>query len=141
MEQAMSEAELYAIMLSYGDQAISRFEFYMSGTIAMIIAIFFTGDKLNIYLRAMIMTIYGMFCYSQFTVINGLNSRIDQIINSIGIITQNQLEKLPVTIDLINTPIVQGINANFSAQHYTMIIASICCMILMAFPKYLMALK
>ncbi len=46
--KALTEAEIYNIIMLYAQNVTSHFEFYIVTTMAMIVAIFVVGNKLNI---------------------------------------------------------------------------------------------
>ena len=136
MNSTVTEAELYAIIISYADVISGRFEMFVGGAIAMIVTIFITRDTLNIYLRSVIIVIFSMFSYVQYETVTGLNSRVAQFIDSMRIVTKDQIDKLPSTIGLLDSPVNAA--SEFATTSVTIVLTWLCCVILMAYPKWLL---
>lgn len=136
MHSTITEAELYTIILTYGDIIATRIEIFVGGSIAMIVAIFIARNTLTIYLRAIIIILFSLFSYNQYFVVMGFTTRTAQIIESIRIVTADQAVKLPMTVGILANPTVET-NAYFSATSYIMILTWLCCVGLTAFPKLL----
>lgn len=136
MNSTVTEAELFTIITAYSDIMASRYEIFVGGVIAMIIAIFITRDKLSIYLRGIIILIFSMFSYVQYISVTGVNIRISQLIESMRLVTKDQTEMLPATIGILESPILANpIVSNMTS--ISMIVTWVCCLILMSYPKLL----
>lgn len=136
MNSTVTEADLYTIITAYSDIMASRYEIFVGGVIAMIITIFVTRDKLSIYLRGIIILIFSMFSYVQYISVTGVNIRMSQLIESMRLVTNDQIDMLPATIGILESPILANpIVSNMTS--ISMVVTWACCMILMAYPKLL----
>lgn len=133
----MTEADLYNILMNYAEQLVSVNEFFIGGTIAMVVAIFIGGEGLNIYIRAALVVIYTAFSFTQFQVSLAIAERLGAIVESISLVTADQVEHLPVTVSLLNRTVM----SEFNPTYYVMVAAWLGCATLMAYPKFLRATK
>lgn len=136
MNSTVTEAELYTIIMTYGDGVSSRYEVFVGGAIAMIIAIFITKGSLNLYMRAVLILVFSMFSYAQYFTVIGFQTRLVQLVESMRVVTEGQSIKLPSTAGLLANPAFFS-NAYLSFISLTMVLTWLCCVILMAQPKLL----
>ncbi len=135
MNPTMTEAEIYNIVMSYAGNIASHFELQIAATLAMIVAIYAVGDKLNIVLRALISITFGSFILSMVNIINRVRMRIDEARDSLTIITSDQIEKLPLINSFLDTSVRQDVVAGLPADQLIIILVASCCCILMVWPK------
>ncbi|MBT5185712.1 MAG: hypothetical protein HOH19_12410 [Kordiimonadaceae bacterium] len=136
MNSTVTEAELFTIITAYSDIMASRYEIFVGGVIAMIITIFVTRDTLGIYLRGIIMLIFSMFSYVQYISVTGVSVRMSQLIESMRLVTKDQIDMLPATVGILESPILATpIVSNMTS--ISMAVTWVCCLILMAYPKLL----
>ena len=136
MNSTVTEAELFTIITAYSDIMASRYEIFVGGVIAMIITIFVTRDTLGIYLRGIIMLIFSMFSYVQYISVTGVSVRMSQLVESMRLVTKDQIDMLPATVGILESPILATpIVSNMTS--ISMAVTWVCCLILMAYPKLL----
>lgn len=119
----MTEADLYSILLSFAELYTSTFEFFIAGTLAMVVAIFIYGAKLNLYLRTFSILVYSGFCLSTYQIMSVHSLRMNEVIKSISVVTSIQLERLPVTSSLLERSLVSVGNWQLSIQNYIILLA------------------
>ena len=136
----MNEADLFNITYNYADLINGRYDFYISATVAMIVASFVSGNKLNIYMRSLVILFYSGFCYSTYWSISGFTERVRYAIETMEQITQDQETRLAITQSIIDAPVLSGSILDIGSLFNIMFLAWFGSVVLMAYPR-MIALK
>lgn len=137
MESTITEAELFNLALTYGEIQAARFEIFVGGAIAMIVAVFITRGQLNKYLRTALIIIFSLFSYTQYMIVTGFTARLLEIVESVRIVTADQVVRLPMTASMLLNPAIEK-SVYLSSSSLAMVFSWICCVSLMVHPKLLL---
>lgn len=131
MNYNMTEYELFDILLNYASLYENRLEFFISATVAMVVATFISAGKLNIFLRSFVIIIYTAFCISQYQAMSNIAFKANQIVKSIDLVSNHNNLNLPITDAILSNPL----NALSDLVFYVLVLAWAGCILLMAFPR------
>lgn len=137
----MSEADIFNIVMLYADQEANRFEFFMAGTFAMVVALFVVGDKLTTVMRWLTISIYSAFVYSQFMFSLGARGRIADAVYDLGQLDKDQVVKSSVIEGMIQAPLNPSIVAGLNMDNLLMLFGWIITSMLMIYPKLIINIK
>ena len=77
-----------------------------------------------------------MFSYVQYISVTGVSVRMSQLIESMRLVTKDQIDMLPATVGILESPILATpIVSNMTS--ISMAVTWVCCLILMAYAKLL----
>ena len=93
----MTEYETISLMLTYASEVTFRFQIFMAASVAMIVAGYMAGEKLNIYLKGFVITLYTGYGLVQFMLIDGWMRRASKGVATLVEITKDQAEILPLS--------------------------------------------